>query len=101
MDDIEFITMKTSDVLSKYHISEEQYRNRYEALYNDIEQYIKASKFDEKQVFLNKYSLSCMLVDYFMDIGRLKEFHRIDHINSCIYFVLVPKKKTHTGFSLR
>lgn len=81
MDDIEFISMRTSEVLSRYHISEERYKSRYAALYNDIVKYIKASKFDEK-VVLNKYSLSCMLVDYFMDIGRLKEFHRIDHINS-------------------
>lgn len=82
MDDIEFITMKTSDRLSKYHISEERYKSRYVALYNDIEKYIKVSKFDKEKVVLNKYNLSCMLVDYFMDIGRLKEFHPIDHINS-------------------
>lgn len=82
MDDIEFITVKTSEMLSKYSISEERYRSRYAALYNDIVEYIKTSKFDETQVVLNKYSLSCMLVDYFIDIGRLKEFHNIDHVNS-------------------
>ncbi|MCH5152253.1 MAG: hypothetical protein J1F65_06345 [Clostridiales bacterium] len=82
MDDIEFVSMKTADIFKKYNIKEERYKSRYEALLNDINNYIKASKLDKTQVVLNKYSLSCMLVDFFMDIGRLKEFHHIDRINS-------------------
>ena len=82
MDDIEMITMQTAEVLNKYNVSEKRYKSRYKALCDDIVGYIKASGLNGTQVVLNKYSLSCMLVDYFMDIGRLKEFHHIEHVNS-------------------
>ncbi|MCI8734309.1 MAG: hypothetical protein HFE40_02000 [Clostridia bacterium] len=82
MDDIELATLPTDKLFKKYNISEERYKSRYKALLDDVDSYIKTSDYNETQVKLNKYSLNCMLVDYFLDIGRLKEFHHIVHVNS-------------------
>lgn len=82
MDDIELAKLPTGELFKKYSISEERYKSRYKALLDDITNYINVSNFNETQVKLNKYSLNSMLVDYFLDVGRLKEFHHIDHINS-------------------
>lgn len=82
MDDIEFVSVKIAELLKQYDIKEERYKSRYKALYDDITNYIEALDLKDTQVVLNKNSLGFLLVDYFMDIGRLKEFHHIDHVNS-------------------
>lgn len=82
MDDIEFVSVKIAELLKQYDIKEERYKSRYKALYDDITNYIETLDLKDTQVVLNKNSLGFLLVDYFMDIGRLKEFHHIDHVNS-------------------
>lgn len=82
MDDIEIVKVPTNEFFKKYKISKQQYIGRCEALLNDIDKYIEKSKLKNTQVQLNRYSLHLMLMDYFIDIGRLKEFHHIEHVNS-------------------
>lgn len=52
--------------------------------YNTIEQYMMAfierSGYKDKIVVINSI-LNQALIDYFADIDRLKNFHRIDHVN--------------------
>lgn len=82
MDNIEFVERPILEMLDKYHISKDRYKERFAALLSDVENYIKTLGYSSKEVFINRYSLSCMLVDYFIDVGRLKDFHQIKHINS-------------------
>lgn len=59
----------------------DKFKKRYASLYEQMQNYINASGFSDK-VTIDEIILGCMLVDYFADIERLKEFHKVDHINS-------------------
>ena len=58
----------------------EKIEARYIALYDYLEAFIKRSKYEDKVSIANSV-LNQTVVDYFTDIYRLKEFHKIDHIN--------------------
>lgn len=58
-----------------------KFEKRYEALYNQMYSYIEKSRYSNA-VKINDIILGFMLVDYFTDIERLKEFHGVNHINS-------------------
>ena len=58
-----------------------KFEKRYEALYNQMYSYIENSGYSNA-VKINDIILGFMLVDYFTDIERLKEFHGVNHINS-------------------
>lgn len=58
-----------------------KFEKRYEALYNQMYSYIEKSGYSNA-VKINDIILGFMLVDYFTDIERLKEFHGVNHINS-------------------
>ena len=54
---------------------------RFEMLYQDMQTYIEVSGYQEK-VFVNSMVLAYVITDYMADIQRLKEFHKVNHINS-------------------
>lgn len=54
---------------------------RYSTLLTDIKTFIKMNEFEEK-VVINEMSLAYMLVDYFEDVRRLKDYHEVQHINA-------------------
>ncbi len=58
-----------------------KFEKRYEGLYNQMYSYIEKSGYSNA-VKINDIILGFMLVDYFTDIERLKEFHGVNHINS-------------------
>lgn len=59
---------------------QEKIEARYIALYEYLEAFIKRSKYEDKVSIANSV-LNQAIVDYFTDIYRLKEFHKINHIN--------------------
>lgn len=60
---------------------EEKIASRYKTIYSYLEDYIKRHEMTEK-VRISEGLLSQMILDYFVDIYRLKEFHAIDKINT-------------------
>ena len=82
MDSIMIYNRPASEILKEYKVSETKYKERYAALLSNIEKYIGTLKCPSDSVSINKFSLSCMLIDYFIDVSRLKDFHKIQHINS-------------------
>lgn len=58
----------------------EKIESRYIALFEYLESFIKRNKY-EKRVIIANSVLNQAVVDYFADIFRLKEFHKIEHIN--------------------
>ncbi|NDO50694.1 hypothetical protein FMM75_15265 [Lachnospiraceae bacterium MD335] len=61
-----------------------KYKKVIESRYDHLE--IRAKEFIKKQgysdvVILNHSMLNIMIIDYFADIDRLKEFHDIEHAN--------------------
>lgn len=59
---------------------QEKIEARYIALYEYLESFIKRNKY-EKNVMIANSVLNQVVIDYFTDIYRLKEFHKIKHIN--------------------
>ena len=75
---------------------QKKFKMRYESLYNQMEGYIEESGYSD-MVTINEIILGYMLVAYFEDIERLKNFHKVEHINSIklmaytIYWILRRK----------
>lgn len=59
---------------------EEKISKRYESIYSYLEGYIERHKLN-KQVIISKGLLNQTIIDYFVDIFRLKEFHNIEKVN--------------------
>ena len=55
---------------------QEKIEARYVTLYEYLESFIKRNKYDKNVVIANSV-LNQAVVDYFTDIYRLKEFHKI------------------------
>ncbi len=73
--------VNADDLIVEYVYKEKKFEKRFIALVEDINEFIKVSGLVNK-VKLNELALGYALVDYFEDIRRLKEFHRIQHVNS-------------------
>ena len=58
----------------------EKIESRYATLFEYLESFIKRNKYQDNVIIANSV-LNQAVVDYFTDIYRLKEFHRIEHIN--------------------
>ena len=58
----------------------EKIQQRYETLFDLMNEFIKRKGY-EKNVHVVPSILNQMILDYFTDIKRLKEFHEIEHIN--------------------
>lgn len=60
---------------------EEKITSRYKIIYTYLEDYIDRHELINK-VIISEGLLNQMILDYFVDIYRLKEFHDIDKINT-------------------
>ena len=67
-----------SDVLN--HFGEEKVARRYDNMVERLEAFIERNNYNDK-VVISKGILNQLLIDYFTDIYRLKEFHNIDLAN--------------------
>lgn len=81
MNTIDAGYIPAADILKKLDISEEKYSKRFEAISSDVKEFIDQAGLEGK-VFLNPASLGHMLIDYFVDISRMKYIHRIEHANT-------------------
>lgn len=82
MDNIKAELILIKDLIEEHGISKDRFCERYAALLDDMETYIQKAGWTSNEVQINKYSLGYALVDYFVDIGRLKTLHPINHVNS-------------------
>lgn len=62
------------------YFSEETIRDRYAYLYDKMQAYIVEIK-QEDSLYINESILQQVILDYFADIYRLKNFHKIEHAN--------------------
>lgn len=81
MNNIHSELFKADQVLEEFARKNDKFKSRFTALLKDMNEFIDKAGLDEK-VTVNEMVLGYMLVDYFEDILRLKNFHGIDHINS-------------------
>ena len=62
------------------YFGEETIRDRYRFLYDKMQKYIDERSLTDNLV-VNEGILQQAIMDYFTDVYRLKEFHKIDQIN--------------------
>lgn len=60
---------------------EERIKNRYASLLEYMNDFIKRHHYEEN-LTISKNALSQMIIDYFVDIDRLKQFHGIERIST-------------------
>ena len=86
MDEQEY-NSKTYDFIIE-HFKEERMRSRYEWLYDLMLSFIEAEKLTDK-VYISEKTLNHVVIDYYVDIYRLKEFQDIEKVHdSKIYAYL-------------
>ena len=79
---------KTYGFIVEY-FSEEKIQSRYAWLYNMLQDYLEFEKI-QNQVYISEDILNHVIIDYFVDIYRLKEFQNIETTNdSKIYAYLI------------
>ena len=71
------------------YFTEEKIQSRYAWLYNLMQSYLEAEKIQDK-VYISEDILNHVIIDYFVDIYRLKEFQDIETTHdSKIYAYLI------------
>lgn len=60
---------------------EERIMNRYATLFDYMTEFVKRHNYEENLV-ISDNALSQMIIDYFVDIDRLKQFHGIERIST-------------------
>ncbi len=60
---------------------EERIKNRYATIWDYMTEFIKRHHYEENLI-ISKNALSQMIIDYFVDIDRLKQFHGINRIST-------------------
>lgn len=81
MNTIDVGYVPASDILEKLGISEAKFLDRFKAISTDVKKFIETAGLKEK-VLLNSSCLGHMLIDYFVDISRMKLIHQVEHANT-------------------
>lgn len=81
MDSVHSEFVRAEQLLEQFGDNNDKFKGRFTALLTGMNTFIKAAGLEEK-VKVNELVLGYALVDYFEDIRRLKEFHKVPHINS-------------------
>jgi len=79
MNDITFDYFKCDDTIEVF--GEDKLKARWIALFNEMDLFIKQNELSSL-VSVDKFLLSTAILDYFNDIKRLKDFHKIVNTNS-------------------
>jgi hypothetical protein len=80
MKNLSFSYFKCDDILEKF--GEKEIEERFNALLDEIEAFIKANNLLEYAV-VNRQILANVVVDYFYDVKRIEDFHpNIKKVNS-------------------
>ena len=78
MNNIENVYINYRNILEEF--TENQVMNRYRVLYQEIKEFLKSAGIEEK-VRIDEVILMHTVLDYYSDISRQKQFHKVDHIN--------------------
>lgn len=78
MENIDVIATDFADIIEIFTI--EKIKSRHAALVTQINEFIK-EQYKDTDVKLNTYLLSTAIMNYFVDINRLKEFHDTKKVN--------------------
>lgn len=81
MDSIHSDYLSANQELSEYIKKNNKYKDRYESLLTDMNNFLNKNGLDE-WAHVNEVILAYALIDYFEDVKRLKNFHNVDHINA-------------------
>lgn len=87
------------------YFGEEKVQDRYRYLHGKLQEYITARGLENK-LAINENVLDHAIMDYFTDVYRLKEFHKIGNINKAkiaayeIYWILRRKPMQIIGSSM-
>lgn len=73
--------IKAERILKNFVNNNNKFKDRFISTLNKMQQFVKEMGCDD-QVKINELLLGYTLVDYFEDVGRLKAFHEVPHINS-------------------
>lgn len=85
-------------------VGKENFQSRFHELLNSMNKFLSEAKYPDT-VICNERILYHVLLDYYSDIARLKEFHKIKHTKSdkviayIIYWILRRKPIQLTEFS--
>lgn len=83
------------------HFKEERIESRYAWLYDLMTDYIKSEKLSDK-VYISEDILNHVLIDYFVDIYRLKEFQGIEKTHdSKIYAYIISWILRHKPLQIK
>jgi len=80
---IETVFVEYKDIIETF--TEKKIRDRYRRLLVSAQEFIKGMNYDD-HVVCNETMLMLVVLDYFSDIKRLKEFHEIEHTNETKIF---------------
>ena len=78
MNNIENVYINYRNILDEF--TENQVMNRYRVLYQEIKEFLKSAEIEEK-VRIDEVILMHTVLDYYSDISRQKQFHKVEHIN--------------------
>lgn len=67
-----------NEVLS--YFGEQKITDRYKYMYDKMEEYIRVRGLEEK-LYIQECILQQVVMDYFVDLYRVKEFHKLDRAN--------------------
>lgn len=73
--------VRANNILNNFVKKSSKFENRFISLQEDMTSFIEANNLMDK-VFIDSVILGYVLVDYFEDVRRLKEFHNVRHINA-------------------
>lgn len=81
MDSVHSEFIEAEHILEEFVDREDKFKDRFVSLLTGMNSFIKAAGLEGK-VAVNELALGYALLDYFEDIRRLKEFHKVNHINN-------------------
>lgn len=78
MNNIENVYINYRSILDEF--TENQIMDRYRIFYQEIKEFLKSAEIEE-YVRVDEVILMHAVLDYYSDVSRLKQFHKIEHIN--------------------
>lgn len=78
MNNIENVYINYRSIIDEF--TEDHVMDRYRILYQEIKEFLESAGI-EKKVRVDEVVLMHAVLDYYSDVSRQKQFHKIDHIN--------------------
>lgn len=78
MNNIENVYMNYRNIINEF--TEDRVMDRYRILHQEIKEFLESAAI-EKKVRVDEVILMHAVLDYYSDVSRQKQFHKVDHIN--------------------